>query len=188
MAETSTFRAAIEFLQTAGVYDVILPFILVFTIVFAILEKTKVFGMEKIGNVEYTRKNLNAMTAFVIALLVVGSAEIVEILNLISAQIVIFLFASVFFLLLVGSFAKEEKGVFLKGGWNTFFMWVMLIGLALIFFNVLNEQYGLLDTDDLGDTSEIVGLGIMGIILIFFIWFVIRDTNPPKAVAAGHKH
>src|SRR3989338_9518794 len=118
MVESSTFRAAIDFLGRAGVYDVILPFILVFTIVFAILEKTKVFGMENIEGKEYTRKNLNAMTAFVIALLVIGSAQIVDILNIVSSQVVILLFASVFFLLLVGSFSKEEKGgIFLSGGW-----------------------------------------------------------------------
>ena len=37
----SSFRSAIDFFGQVGVYDVILPFLLVFTIMFAILEKTK---------------------------------------------------------------------------------------------------------------------------------------------------
>ena len=47
MAEETAFRQVINVLVDLGVYDVILPFLLVFTIVFAILEKTKVLGLEK---------------------------------------------------------------------------------------------------------------------------------------------
>ena len=42
MAEASTFREIILFFDEVGVYDVILPFLLVFTIVYAIFEKTKI--------------------------------------------------------------------------------------------------------------------------------------------------
>ena len=54
---TSAFRGAIEFFDKIGVYDVILPFLLVFTIVFAILEKTKVFGTDDIEGKKLTKKN-----------------------------------------------------------------------------------------------------------------------------------
>ena len=47
MVEQSVFRGIIEFFEKIGIYDVVLPFLLVFTIVFAILEKTKVFGTLK---------------------------------------------------------------------------------------------------------------------------------------------
>ena len=38
--------SAIDFLKDFGFFDVILPFLLVFSILFGILEKTKVFGVE----------------------------------------------------------------------------------------------------------------------------------------------
>ena len=38
----SAFRDVINFFGEIGLYDVVLPFLLVFAIVFAILEKTKV--------------------------------------------------------------------------------------------------------------------------------------------------
>ncbi|HLC65689.1 MAG TPA: hypothetical protein VJI46_06220 [Candidatus Nanoarchaeia archaeon] len=186
MVESSTFRAAVEFLQRAGVYDVILPFILVFTIVFAILEKTKVFGMEVIEGKEYTRKNLNAMASFVISLLVVGSAEIVEILNIVSSQVVILLFASVLFLLLVGSFSKEEKGVFLKGGWKTFFMFLMFAGIVVIFLNAFGFLEDLISGLSDTGTSETVGLIVMAIIMVFFVWFVVRDTGTAQKAEKEH--
>ena len=53
----STFRGALEFFEDIGIYDVILPFLLIFTIVFAILEKTKVFGTEEIEGTKNTKKN-----------------------------------------------------------------------------------------------------------------------------------
>ena len=59
MVEESIFRGVISFLNTLGVYDIILPFLLVFTLVFAILEKTKVLGTEKVGDKTITKKNLN---------------------------------------------------------------------------------------------------------------------------------
>ena len=111
MAEQSTFRGIIEFFGQIGIYDVVLPFLLVFTIVFAILEKTKIFGVEKVGEAEYTKKNLNAMVAFVVAFLVVASTRLVAAINEAMARIVLLLLVSVSFLLLIGSFySYKERG------------------------------------------------------------------------------
>ena len=52
------------FLQTEIVAGFILPFLLIFFIVFAILEKTKIFG---------EKHQLNALTSFVIGLIFVGA-------------------------------------------------------------------------------------------------------------------
>src|SRR3990167_8054724 len=97
----SSFRQIIDFFQKMGMYDVILPFLLVFTVVFAILEKTKVFGMEEIDGKKYPKKNLNAMASFVTAFLVVASTELVRIISDSVAQAVVVLFMAVLFLLLV---------------------------------------------------------------------------------------
>ena len=96
MAEPSTFRGIIGFFDKVGIYDVVLPFILVFTIVYAILEKTKILGTEEIEGIKYTRKNLNAMTAFVVAFLVVASSKLVAVVTDVSSQVVVLLLASVF--------------------------------------------------------------------------------------------
>src|SRR3989338_10174572 len=101
VAEQSAFRGAIEFLARLGLYDVVLPFLLVFTIVFAILEKTKLFGTEKIGAHDYTKKNLNAMTAFVISFLVVASSQLVAAINESLARVVLLMLVSVSFIMLI---------------------------------------------------------------------------------------
>ena len=143
MVEQSVFRGTIDFFGRLGIYDVILPFLLVFTIVFAILEKTRIFGMEEIEGKKYTKKNLDAMVAFVIAFFVVASSQLVEVITQVSSQVVILLLLSVLFLILVGSFYKEEgEGFFLKGGWNTTFMVIMFVGIVGIFLNAIKTEDG----------------------------------------------
>ena len=79
-------------------------FLLVFTLLYAILGKTKVLGTEEIDGKHYTRKNLNAIISFVVALLVVASTKLVATINTVLANVVLLLILAVFFLLLVGSF------------------------------------------------------------------------------------
>jgi len=142
MVEESTFRGIIGFFDRIGIYDVVLPFLLVFTIVYAILEKTKILGVEKIKEETYTRKNLNAMTAFAISFLVVASSKLVAIIANVSSQMVVLLLASVFFLLLVGAFYKEGEEVALEGRWRTLFMVIMFVGLLIIFLQAIPTKSG----------------------------------------------
>ena len=55
MVRESVLGGVIDVFERIGVYDVVLPFILVFTIVFAILEKTRVLGVEVYGDKEWDK-------------------------------------------------------------------------------------------------------------------------------------
>ena len=189
MAETSTFRGVLEFFDTVGLYDVVLPFILVFTIVFAILEKTKVLGMEEISGTKYPRKNLNAMTAFVIAFLVVASAQLVQIITTVSSQIVILLMLSVLFLLLIGSFYREGEEIFLEGGWKTFFMFLMFFGIVLIFLGAIRNSDGdsWLDIfwnyiSNNGAGGNAIGAIILLVLLILLMLYVLQPRKTETKV------
>ena len=109
MAEPTIFGGVISFLQSFGFYDIVLPFLLVFTIVFAVLEKTKIFGTETINGVKYTKKNINSIISFVVAFLVVASTRLVAAINEIMANVVLLVILSISFLLLIGSFFKEDE-------------------------------------------------------------------------------
>ena len=177
----SPFREIIEFFNDIGVFDVVLPFLLVFTIVFALLERTKVFGVEKIEGREYTKKNLNSVAAFVIAFLVVASSNLVEIITEVSSKFVVLLFLVILFLLLVGSFFKEEPhGVFLEGGWKTTFMIIVFLGLAFIFLDALDLLQDTFDFFEGTNRGEFIGSVILIILLILFIVFVTQERQPPK--------
>lgn len=80
----------------------VLPFLLIFFIVFGILEKTKIFGTEK--------KQLNAFIAFVVGLIVVGAASP----TLAISHMILFLTVAIvvlFVALVLWGFVAGEKGL-----------------------------------------------------------------------------
>lgn len=190
MAEPSTFRGIIQFFDKIGIYDVVLPFILVFTIVYAVLDKTKLFGQEEIEGTKYPKKNLNAMTAFTVSFLVVASSKLVAIVTDVSSQMVVLLLASVFFLLLIGVFYKEKEEVALEGRWKTLFMAIMFIGLLLIFLQAIPTKTGqpwlewfwsyiVTHWSSTGVASVLLMLGI-----VIFIWWI---QSPPAEAKKAKK-
>lgn len=175
------FREIINFFDNIGIFDVVLPFLLVFTIVFALLERTKVFGVEDIEGKKYTKKNLNSVAAFVIAFLVVASSRLVEIITKVSSNFVVLLFLVVLFLLLVGSFFQEKpEGVFLEGGWKTAFMVIVFIVLIFIFLDALDlleDTFGFLSGSSRG---EVIGSVFLLILVVMFVVYVTQDRKVDK--------
>ncbi|MBU0979816.1 MAG: hypothetical protein KJ709_03345 [Nanoarchaeota archaeon] len=183
MAEESVFRGVIGFLDQIGVYDVVLPLLLVFTIVFAILEKTKILGTEEIDGKKYTKKNLNAMTAFSISFLVVLSKFLVSLINTAVANITLLLLVSVCFLLLIGSFYKEDEDVFLEGGWRKFFMVLMFIGVVFIFLGSAGWiEPGAKWIADHWDTNWIGSIILVIIVIILMVYITNDRSAPAKSV------
>ena len=119
----SVLGNALDFLREFGIFDVILPFLLVFAVVFGILEKTRILGEETIGKVSYPRKNLNAIVAFVMAMLVVAAIKIVAVINAALPQISLLIIVSLSFLLMIGIFMKPDNTLYdkLNKGWLTKF-------------------------------------------------------------------
>lgn len=185
----SPFRQVIEFFDSIGLFDVVLPFLLVFTIVFAILEKTKVLGTEDIEGKKYTKKNLNAIAAFVIAFLVIASSELVEIITKVSSNAVVVLFLSVLFLLLVGSFYKEGETVFLEGGWKVVFMVIVFISIIGIFLDAIKTSDGRTWLERIGDftssgSDELAGSIVLLALIVLFIIYAMRE--PSKEAKHAH--
>ncbi len=195
----SNFRTVIGFFDNIGLFDVLLPFLMVFTMVYALLEKTKIFGVERVDSVEYTRKNLNAMAAFCIAFFVVASSQLVEIVTKVSSNMVILLLASVFFLLLAGSFHQDTKnGYFLeKGKLRNLFMGIMFVGLVVIFLDAMKTgdqtwlQIVFSQLSNFG-SSEVVPSIVLVIIMVGIIAYIVSDQHPVKkddsSGTSNHNH
>ncbi|MBS3127926.1 hypothetical protein J4410_02180 [Candidatus Woesearchaeota archaeon] len=187
MPENSALVDIVQFFDRLGVYDVILPFLLVFTLVFAILEKTKVLGTE---NGE-TKKNLNAMMAFVLGFFVIASSKIVEIIFTVSSQIVVLLLLSVLFLMLAGSFAKQGEDFALNSYWNVIFMVIMFFGIVFIFLNAITTKNGKTYLEVVWDwlsaywTSSAVAAIVFIVLVIAFIYWV---TSSGKSGGGGSMH
>lgn len=177
MVEESAFRGMIGFLNKLGVYDVILPFLLVFTIIFAILEKTKIFGTDKIDGRELSKKNINAMVAFVIAFLVIASTRLVGVINEVMANVVLLVILGVCFLLLIGVFFGDKEFTLEKfPTWTKLLMVLMFIGIVVIFLNALGWLQYLFDLFNNINADWAASLVFIIIIVGFILWI----THTPE--------
>ncbi len=129
VSESLRLEGFIRTLDNWGLSDVMLPFLLVFVIIYAVLQKTRILGESK--------KNLNVIIALIVGLLVViphvtgrysGYYDPVQIINESLPQVSIVLVAIVFLLILIGVFGQEQ--VFLgvsMPGWIAFFSFATIV-------------------------------------------------------------
>ncbi len=175
----SVLRGVIDFFNNLGIYDVVLPFLLIWTVVFAILEKTKIFGTDKINGQEYSKKSLNAMIAFVLALIFVGSSQLVAIANQALAKIVLLILIIICFLILIGTFFGKEEVKLDKGPLRTSAIVFIGIGVLLIFA----YQVGWLTPswNYLVDNWNGTVVGAIGLILFIIIFMAFITSEPKKS-------
>lgn len=133
MVTTFNFSDFISSLDSIGFYDVALPFLLVFTIVFAILQKIKIFGEKG--------KNFNAVIALVMAFLVVRSDTIIQTMNLFLPKVSLISIIIISVLLLVGLLLGKESAGFSKtlGGVGM----ILIIGAVAVAFLSSSGSLGL---------------------------------------------
>jgi hypothetical protein len=166
-----SFETAFITLENLGFVDVVLPFLLIFTVLFAVLEKTKILGEEK--------RSMNTGIAIIFALIVViphvtgnfpAGFDPVEIINAALPAISIVVVAVIALMILIGVFAHDR---ILLGatapGWVFFFSIITLMfifGSAAGwwsdgFINWLESMFG----EDV--ISVVIMLLVFGIIIAF---------------------
>lgn len=188
MVTQTVFGGVVDFLEKLGIYDVVLPFLLVFTIVFAVLEKTRLLGVDKVDGKEWTKKNLNAIVAFVISFLVIASTTIVRAINEALANVVLLLILVLSFLMLIGVlFGTTEVTLKDHPSWTKFFMVVVFIAIIAIFlqaFGILQLVVGFII---LNYNLEWVATLLLIILVIVFMVYVTRDSHGGGRGDSGEK-
>lgn len=126
----ANFIDVIYYLQDLGVADVLLPFLLVFTVVFAVLQKAKILGKDS--------KKYNVIVAMVMAFSVIfphilgyypPTSDPVIIINSSLPQISVVIIAIVMVMLLLGVFGAD---IDLAGkGINT---WILFIAFGTVIY------------------------------------------------------
>src|SRR3989344_3024589 len=143
MVRNTGIYDAIERLANVGALDIILPFLLFFTILFAVLQKTKILGEKA--------KKFNIVISLVIALLVViphvvyddgditngklgrqlaGMPDVVEIVNNSLPSIAVWVIAILMLLMIIGVGWKEEAKFGTPGWlkWTFFAVGIVVVG------------------------------------------------------------
>ncbi|MBI2541475.1 hypothetical protein HYV80_02090 [Candidatus Woesearchaeota archaeon] len=176
-SEALQLEGFVRTLERWGLTDVMLPFLLIFVILYAILQKTKILGEGK--------KNLNVIIAVVVGLLVViphvtgrfpADSDPVLIINDALPQISIVLVAVVFLLIMIGVFGQDY--VFLgltMPGWIT-------IGSLVIIVLIFGGSAGWWDSG-FGQTlenffgTEGVAIFIMLVVFGLIIAWITSDSK-----------
>ncbi len=176
----SVLRGTIDFLKDFGLFDVILPFLLIFAIVFAILEKTMILGKDK----DNPKQNLNSIVALVIALLFISANKAVNLLTNALPNIALIMVAFISFLLMLGVFWKSGEFNFKDEhkNWYILFTFVVLVALILVILGSYEHSSGvsLLSYwfSSVGDLNLEIVYGVVALlVLILAIWFVARKPK-----------
>ncbi|MFA4887473.1 MAG: hypothetical protein WC595_04625 [Candidatus Nanoarchaeia archaeon] len=184
----STLQNAIIFFRDFGLFDVVLPFLLVFAIMYALLEKTRILGFDKDakGN-EFPKHALNSTVSFVVAMLVVATNKVVTAINTALPNVVLLLVSFVSFLLLIGMFYKE--GAFDFGsaefkGWRVGFMITILAFIVLFFADAINYSGNKSWLDFFWEylianySGTVVGAFVMLIIVLIAVYAITKPGKP----------
>lgn len=179
------FENFIRTLDQWGLTEVLLPFLLIFVVMYAILTKTKILGEGK--------KNLNVTVAVVVGLLVViphvmgtlpSDKDPVEILNKALPQVSIVIVAIIFLLVLIGVFGQEQVflGMTMPG-------WVTLISVIVI-LTIFGSAAGWWQPGITQSIQNFFGadaLSIVIMILVFGIIIAYITSEPKEGPSQGLK-
>jgi hypothetical protein len=165
-------------LESLGLLDVLLPFLLIFTIAFAVFQKSKILGE--------SAHRFNVIISFVIAMAAViphvlnpgGPADVVVIINNALPNVSLLMVACMMALLLMGVFGNEINiaGSGLAG-------WVVLFSIVAVGYTFLASA-GVIDNPpawlswmvDEETRSLLVAVLVFGII----VWFITKEERPDQ--------
>jgi len=176
----SYWSGTAKLLEQLGFIDVILPFMLVFTVLFAILQNTKVLGTEN----EKPKANLNATVAFIVALIFIVSFSRVITLGGILQNIALIVIAFLSLVIILGMFGTKMT----ESQWP---LWAAFIATVLVF----GGAYGFDEYINLKEIFRYLSTNLLIIVGIFalIVWFVTRgkgtetteEKKTGKAAAPG---
>ena len=167
MAELA-FESFMQSLERVGFVDVLLPFLLIFTIIFAILEKTHILGEGK--------RNMNVGIAVIFALLVViphvtgnfpAGYDPVAIINAALPSISLVIVAVIALMILIGVFAHDRilLGMTAPG-------WVGLFSVVTLVF-IFGSAAGWWTTGIIDWLDQVFGSDIVAILIMILVFGII---------------
>jgi len=160
-------------LSSGIVVNTILPFLLVFALVFAILEKTKILGDGK--------KQVDAIVALVIGLLVVSFANYTHIIVSLSVFLAVVLVVILVFMLLFGAFFEPGKfevgkGIKITAG----ILALIAVVIAVLYYT---GAWDYIKDNWVGSGTGVVANTIFVVLVIAAIAIVLATSGKEKKAA-----
>tara|TARA_Y100000310_G_scaffold159627_1_gene159335 strand:+ start:87542 stop:88102 length:561 start_codon:yes stop_codon:yes gene_type:complete len=162
--------------EEIGIFDVALPFILVFVLAFGVLQKSKLLGKES--------KNLNVIVSLVIGLLFIRNQYLVGVINQFLPNISLFMIIILMFILLVGIFVGKEHE-----GWTGNVLGVaFFVSIIFIIWSLSATKIGelfslpsfLTDID-----QQTKGIILFIAVFVIIIWLVTKEPKDKSKVGGS---
>ena len=153
----------------SSLFEIVLPLVLIFTIIFAVLQSTKILG---------GKKNIDAVISLVFGLFLIRSTKAIEVINAFLPNIALVVIVILMILLLIGVFLGE------KTEWAHGFKGLAAIIAIVLVLWIFGETYwksrfGIPNIFD-GLSSQTKGILVFIAILIVVIYFVTREGGEKK--------
>jgi hypothetical protein len=171
----ATYIDFFRLLESYGFTDALLPFLLIFTIIFAVLQKTNIMGKDK--------KNFNVILALVMALTAViphvtgtypYGYDVIDIINQALPQVSLLAVAAIMLMVLVGLFGAEAK--WMGGSISGWMAIISFIFIVLIFGGAAGWWVNISDYIHWMD-DDTVALIVMILIFGVIIWYVTKPES-----------
>lgn len=144
--EAAPLSSAVEILKKIGFFDVIVPFLLIFSVTFGALQKTKIFGDKGAG--------VNSVVAFSIAMIVTAATKVVGMITGFMEQLGVWIVFIVFFLMTATMVFGQDVSKIMEGkGLDAKLLKVVGVSLALIGI-ILAMLFGTGWINNVGTLSE----------------------------------
>lgn len=166
-------KAVFVVLEDLGVVNVVIPFVIIFIILFAVFEKVKMFKDSKV----------NAVLAVIISFIAIAAVDVAKNINLFSYYLVLLLFGGIIILIFLGIFGGMPDVLTKERKWWTMIVFFVLLSMALLY-----GLYAAGVRPDLGPVSyawlsRLVPIAVAILVFILIVWFI--TSGGDKAAAAG---
>lgn len=161
-----SLETSIKVLENMGFFDVVLPFLLVFSIVYGALESADIFK----------QKNIHAVIALSLAFIATGSSYFTGTLKSFTPIVGVILFFMLSFLVTIGLVAGEETRNLLSEDWFKYPTIAISAGVLLFTFGVSQGLWSLGVGEGVRSflNPSFFLLFVLGVVFIAMIFLVLR--------------
>jgi len=157
------FKNIVDFLKNSGILSFLVPFLLIFSIIYVIIEEIKIFNIKN-----YNGKKLNIIVSFSISLIFVISAKYIFIINNLFPKIAAF-FLFLLTLEIIASLLEIDIEAIKSKTWFRIFFLILIILILVLSFITINKILTVLSFIN----SEIISV----ILIILIIWLISKEPN-----------
>jgi len=185
------YEGIMSILKNFGFFDIILPFILIYALMFGILAKTQILGdpfeKENEARAKFVR-SIISLISLSIAFLVVGAYNVVLRIQEFVPYAVLYILAVFILLVSMSAFYLPTGGKIEKGDFEKYRRVILV--LSIIIFSILTlVSLGIISVQSIqsglesGFNSEIIGLAIVFGFIAFVIYWMTKGEKGEKKEA-----